>query len=263
MLKQKYRDFGEMIICTWSAALFVAAATAASAEAKVVAKTVEFKGGVGNVKAFLAMPEGKGPFPAIVVIHEWWGLSDWVKQNAERFAAQGYAALAIDLYKGKLATEPSEAHELMRALDQTEVVGDLKGAVAFLKSLPEVARDKKVGSIGWCMGGGYSRELAQACNDIGPAVICYGSVTVDDSAVAKLADKPILGIFGADDRGIKPETVKMFESKLKETSKAKSKIIIYPAAGHGFMRPGGASYNEKATTEAWGEIDKFLAHELK
>ena len=101
---------------------------------------VEFKNAMGQpTKGYLAMPEGDGKAPAILVIHEWWGLTDWVKQNADRFAEQGYVALAVDLYDGKATDDPGEAHELMRALDPGEGVADLKGGLEYLESLDRVA----------------------------------------------------------------------------------------------------------------------------
>jgi carboxymethylenebutenolidase len=247
-----------------AAAALVLAPAARADDPKVVAEEVTFEASGAPVKAFLARPEGDGPFPAVVVIHEWWGLTDWVKQNAERLAGDGYAALAVDLYDGKATSDPGEAHELMRALDQAEGVAKLKGAVAYLETQAFVAKDRPVGAIGWCMGGGYARELAQADAKVGPTVICYGSVTTEDASVAKLRGdgKSVLGIFGADDRGIPADKVKQFGAKL-EGQGTPVDLHIYEKAGHGFMRPGGDQHNAEAARDAWTRIEAFFAENLK
>jgi len=93
--------------------------------AKDTGKTVQYISGSDTVSGYLVAPEGKGPFPALIIIHEWWGLNDWVKQNANRFAENGYIALAVDLYRGRSAASPDEAHELMRGLPEDRAVSDL------------------------------------------------------------------------------------------------------------------------------------------
>lgn len=228
----------------------------------VEAGMVEFQGGAGPIKGYLARPKGDGPFPAVVVIHEWWGLSDWIKENARRLAGEGYVALAVDLYGGKATNDPGEAHELMRALNEKEGVADLKGGVAYLESLPYVRKGEKVGAVGWCMGGGYARKLAQESERIGPTAVCYGAVTLDAEELAHLKGKPVLGIFGADDRGIPTDRVKQFASALKNEGNSVG-LHIYEGAGHGFMRPGGPQHNAKAAADAWTRIDDFFAKNLK
>jgi carboxymethylenebutenolidase len=120
-------------------------------EARVKGKDITFTSGKDEVKAFLAVPEGKGPFPAIVVIQEWWGLNDWIKDQARRLAAQGYVCLAPDLYRGKVATEPGTARKLMMGLPQDRAKRDLKAAVDTLARRSDVNKDR-IGAIGWCMG---------------------------------------------------------------------------------------------------------------
>ena len=116
-------------------------------------KVVEFQGGSGKIKGYLARPEGPGPFPGIIVVHEWWGLTDWVKGRADQLAKQGYVTLAVDLYGGRSTANASEAHELMRALDPAEGLADLKGGIAYLKSQPYVARGKPLGRSAGAWGG--------------------------------------------------------------------------------------------------------------
>ena len=124
-------------------------------------KPVSYKSGDETVNGILYTPQGKGPFPALVVIHEWWGLNDWVKEQASKLADQGYVALAIDLYRGKVAATPDEAHEIMRGVPSDRANRDLLAASSFLSSQKNV-NPAKVGAIGWCMGGGYALDLAIA-----------------------------------------------------------------------------------------------------
>src|SRR3984957_3074971 len=126
--------------------------TAASAFA-ANSKPVSYQSGDETVQGILYSPSGKGPFPSLVVIHEYWGLNDWVKEQASKLADQGYVSLAVDLYRGKVATTPDMAHELMRGVPEDRAKRDLHASAEFLKSPPNVKRDR-IGAIGWCMGGG-------------------------------------------------------------------------------------------------------------
>ena len=223
---------------------------------------VTFQNAMGQeTRGYLATPENAEGAPAILVIQEWWGLTDWIKQNADRFADQGYVALAVDLYDGKATDDPAEAHELMRALDPAEGVADLKGGLDYLASMPG-AGNAKVGVIGWCMGGMYSRLIAQQSDRVGPTAICYGSVTTDAEQVKALAGRPVLGIFGAQDRGIPADKVlEVFKALKADDSPVTLKI--FEDAGHAFMRPGGDQYVETAANEAWTLIDGFFNETLK
>ncbi len=230
--------------------------------AEVSGAAVTFPGGAGPTSGYLAKPEGVGPFPGVVMIHEWWGLSDWIKENARRLAGQGYVVLAVDLYHGKATDDAGEAHELMRALDDGEALGDLKGAVAYLSRQEAVRKGEPFAAIGWCMGGKFARLIAQESAAVGPTVICYGSLATEPSQVAKLKGKPTLGIFGADDRGIPVEKVRQFEQALKAEGND-AVMHVYEGAGHGFMRPGGPQHAASQTRDAWREIEQFLKKTLK
>src|SRR5512142_1669624 len=122
-------------------------------------KSVTYKSGDENVTGVLYTPQGKGPFPAVIVIHEWWGLNDWVKEQASKLADQGYVALAVDLYRGKVASTPDLAHELMRGVPEDRAKRDLHAAFEFLAAQSNVKKDR-IGAIGWCMGGGYALDVA-------------------------------------------------------------------------------------------------------
>jgi len=225
------------------------------------AKNVSYKSGDETVQGILYAPAGKGPFPGIVVIHEFWGLNDWVKEQASKLADQGYAALALDLYRGKVATTPEEAHELMRGVPEDRAARDLHAAVEFLKSQKNVKKDR-IGSIGWCMGGGYSLDLALQEPTLRAAVIHYGHLATDPEQLKKI-NAAILGVFGGQDRGIAVEDVKKFEQTLKQLGK-KVEIVIYPDAGHAFENPNNkAGYRPEDAADAWKRTVDFLARTLK
>jgi carboxymethylenebutenolidase len=221
---------------------------------------VSYKSGDDTVQGMLYTPSGKGPFAAIVVIHEWWGLNDWVKEQASKLADQGYVALAVDLYRGKVATTPDMAHELMRGLAEDRAGRDLRAAVAFLRAQPNVKKDR-VGSIGWCMGGGYSLQTALLEPELAASVINYGHLATEAENLQKI-NAPILGIFGGQDRGIPVDDVRKFEAALKGMGK-KVEIVIYPDAGHAFENPNNKTgYRADDAADAWQRTLKFLAGTL-
>jgi carboxymethylenebutenolidase len=192
---------------------------------------VEYASGSETVAGYLATAEGGGRKPAVVVIHEWWGLNDFAKGKADALAQQGYVALAVDLYRGKAAADPDTAHQLMRGLPEDRAIRDLKAAVAWLRSRPDVD-GARIGSVGWCMGGGYSLALALAEPTLAGAVIYYGRLVTDPAAIAGLK-VPLLGNFGGEDQGISPDSVRAFEAAAKKDGKSVD-FKIYPNAGHGF-----------------------------
>src|SRR3954452_4810186 len=227
----------------------------------VTGQEVHYKSGDENVTAQLCVPEGKGPFPALVVIHEWWGLNDWVKDQASKLADGGYKTLAIDLYRGKVAGSPDEAHELRRGVPEDRSARDLRAAFSYLELQSDVKKDR-IGSIGWGMGGGYSLNLALAEPSLHAAVINYGHLATDPAALSKI-NAPILGIFGGKDRGITPDDVNKFEQALKTAGK-KFEIHIYPDAGHAFENPNNKDgYRPTDAAHAWKRTHNFLAGTLK
>lgn len=224
-------------------------------------KQVSYKSGDETVNAMLYTPRGKGPFPALIVIHEWWGLNDWVKEQASKLADQGYESLAIDLYRGKVATTPGEAHEIMRGVPDDRAARDLKAAFDYLVSQPNVDKSR-IGSIGWCMGGGYSLQVALLEPTLKADVINYGHLATEPENLKKI-NASILGIFGGQDRGIPVEDVKKFESKLKALGK-NIEIHIYPDAGHAFENPNNKEgYREADAKDAWNKTIAWLEANLK
>lgn len=241
--------------------LFVALAASSSFAAD--GKAVSYKSGDETVQGILYTPAGKGPFPAIIVIHEWWGLNDWVKGQASKLADQGYEALAIDLYRGKVATTPDVAHELMRGVPDDRANRDLEAAFNFLQSQPNVKKDR-IGAIGWCMGGGYALDVAIDEPALAADVINYGHLVTDPTTIKKI-NAPILGLFGAQDQGITPDDVHKFEAAMKEQGK-KVEIKIYDDAGHAFENPGNKNkpgYRPEDAADAWKRTVTFLADNLK
>ena len=240
-----------------TALICLLAITAMAAEPQVVS----YRSGDETVQATLYMPKGEGPFPALVVIHEWWGLNDWVKQQASNFADQGYVALAIDLYRGQLATTPDEAHQIMRGVPEDRANRDLLAATAYLRSLKAVY-GKHVGAIGWCMGGGYALDLAVADPKLRVAVINYGHLASDKTTLKKI-HASILGIFAGEDKGISAADVHKFETEMKALDK-KVDVHIFPDAGHGFENPNNQqAYRAEDAASAQKLTDEFLEQHLK
>lgn len=224
-------------------------------------KTVTYPSGDETVSGVLYTPAGKGPFPALIVIHEWWGLNDWVKEQASRLSDQGYAALAIDLYRGKVATTPDEAHQIMRGVPEDRAKRDLHAAFEFLASQPNIKKER-IGAIGWCMGGGYALDVALQEPTLAADVINYGHLATDPQALKKI-NAPMLGIFGAQDKGIPPADVRKFGEALDQMGK-KIDIKIYDDAGHAFENPNNKDgYRPADAADAWQRTVDFLASTLK
>lgn len=229
-------------------------------------KNVTYKSGSDAVHGILYTPPGKGPFPGIIVIHEWWGLNDWVKEQASKLADQGYVTLAIDLYRGKVATTPNEAHEFMGGVPQDRAKRDLQAAFNFLQSQSDVKKDR-IGAIGWCMGGGYALQLAidqpsLRADAINYGVYDYASLAKNPEEIKKI-NASILGLFGAQDRGISTNDLKAFVDAMAKQGK-KADFSIYPDAGHAFENPNNKDgYRPKDAQIAWKRIVVFFSDTLK
>jgi carboxymethylenebutenolidase len=211
-------------------------------------------------KAYLSLPtEGQAPFPGIVVIQEWWGLNDHIKLWADRLAADGYAALAVDLYDGTLATTSDEAMAAVNAVKEERALEILQAGFAFLGDDARV-RAPRIGSIGWCFGGGWSLRLAIAQPELDACVIYYGRLVDDPAELAKIR-APICAIFGDRDTGIPPDAVAAWEKALQEAG-ADYQIHRYDAE-HAFANPSSARYDHGAAAKAWNVVVPFLAYHLK
>jgi carboxymethylenebutenolidase len=224
-------------------------------------ETIQIPDAKESLSGFLATPEKPGHYPALVVIHEWWGLTDWVKGETEKLAEQGYVALAVDLYRGKVTSDPEEAHELMRGLPDDRALSDLKAAFDYLSTRKDVDRGR-IGSIGWCMGGGYSLQLAIHEPRLAACVVNYGALPTDPQELQQIG-APVLGNFGALDRGITPADVHAFEKTMNNLNK-RVDVKVYDGAGHAFENSTNtAGYRPEAAQDAWNRSLAFLNKALK
>ena len=219
-------------------------------------QNLTLKVGGESAKAYVSKPKGS-PKGAVLVFHEWWGLNDWVKHQADELAGLGYVALAVDLYKGKVATDPQTAQKLMGAKD--EKWGD-KVEEAGREWLHKNASGKKVATIGWCMGGGEALKAALNDTKDVDAVVMYYGMPVDDVAKLKKLKGPVLGIFANQDGWITPDKVKQFDQELTEAG-VQHEFHSYDA-DHAFANPSGGKYNPPAAKDAWEKTKEFLSKNL-
>ncbi|MEF8833353.1 MAG: dienelactone hydrolase family protein [Halofilum sp. (in: g-proteobacteria)] len=214
------------------------------------------------VSGYLARPRtGSGHFPAVLLIHEWWGLNDNIRAMARRFADAGYIALAVDLYEGETAKRPKRARSLMeRAMERTDrLERNIEQAFYYLDVMPSTDR---VGSVGWCFGGGWSLRTALLFpKELDAGVIYYGQLETDPDRLAPL-EVPILGLFGSEDSVVPAETVREFGQVLTELEKP-HEIHIYEGAGHAFANPSGENYEPDTAARAWARTTAFLNRYLK
>jgi carboxymethylenebutenolidase len=200
------------------------------------------------------------PLPAVIMIHEWWGLNDNIRAMADRLAGEGYIVLAIDLYGGQIAENAEAARQQMLAVvEQPDFASEnIRQAYAFLS---DIAGAPRIGSLGWCFGGGWSLNTAILFpEDLDAAVIYYGQVTDDVNRLLPL-NVPILGLFGAEDTGIPVASVEAFEAALQRLRKDYD-IQIYPGVGHAFANPTGDNYSAEVAEDAWKRTLEFLGKNL-
>jgi carboxymethylenebutenolidase len=257
--RERARLWERILLAVAVVGLFACAGARATEKPKTA--TVQFKSGDQTLSGFLALPDKEGKHPAMIVIHESWGLNDWVKEQAEKLAEQGYVSLAVDLYGGKIATDPAEAHELMRALPEAGAIKDLRAAFDYLATRPDVKPDN-IGVIGWGTGGGLAMQLAPHEPRLKACVVNYGALPTDPGDLQNIG-AAILGNFGALDRGITPDDVKAFQVSMTKLQKFIS-LKIYDNAGHGFENPNNAeAYRPEAAADAWKRTLTFLKAVVK
>ena len=208
---------------------------------------IDFPSNGQTTPGYLAQPDDANQHPAIVVIQEYWGLVPHIKDVAERFAREGFIALAPDLYHGQVAEEPDEARKMAMALDRNRAVMEINSAAKYLRSL--AAAPKKIGVVGWCMGGALALSTGASSTDLGAIVAFYGRpLSVADTAKVRA---PVLGLYAEKDHGIPPEAVKAFDEELSDVGVV-HEIQIYPNVQHAFFndtRPG--IYDSAAAQDAW------------
>lgn len=213
-----------------------------------------------NAQGYLSLPEGEGPHPAVILIHEWWGLNDQIRGMADKFADEGYVALAVDLYNGQAATTPEEARTLATSVRENtqEAMANLTAATQYLTSLDSVD-EERLASAGWCFGGQWSYEMAKNNMGVDASVMYYGRFNEEDDLEQMTAH--IQGHFGEDDTGIPVDDVKAFRAKL-QTLSGEHQIFIYENAGHAFMNEDSDSYREESAEKAWERTMDFLEEVL-
>lgn len=202
--------------------------------------------------------------PAVVMIHEWWGLNENIKGMANELAEQGYVVLAADMFNGQVATTPEQAMQLAGGVrdNPSGAISNLQAAVRYLGSLESV-NASRIGSLGWCFGGGQSLQLSlntEAENPLAATVIYYGNLVMDEEELTKI-QWPVLGIFGDQDESIPVEDVDRFEQALNSTG-VPNEIYIYEGVGHAFANPSGDNYAPEQTGDAWQKTLAFLKRNL-
>ncbi len=222
---------------------------------------IEFPINAHSAPGYLAQPDDDQLHPGVVVIQEWWGLVPHIKDVAERFAREGFVALAPDLYHGQAAAEPDEARKLAMALDAQRAVQEIAAAARYLKKMDAV-EPKKIGTVGWCMGGGLSLSTAAYHGDlIGAAIAFYGRpLTAGDTAKLKV---PVLGLYAEHDHGIPVEAMQAFEDEMEKHG-VPHEVQLYPDTQHAFFNDTRPQiYNAAAAHDAWQKslawFRKYLA----
>jgi carboxymethylenebutenolidase len=224
-------------------------------------EVVHFQAGKGTIDGFVAAPDKAGRYPGVVVIHDWWGLQDWVKQRTSELADQGFVALAVDMYGGKIAANADQAAELSGALTDEQALLDVVGGIVYLTTRNDVEHDR-IGALGWAMGGYYALQVAMRVPRLGACVVNYGSLPTDPNEIQGIA-APVLGNFGADDHGVTAADVDAFQKTMKNLNRVID-VKIYDGAGHSFENPNTTdAYRPEAAQDAWKRTIAFLNKSLK
>ena len=204
-------------------------------------------------------PHQQEPMPAVIMIHEWWGLNEHIKNQADILAKEGYVVLAVDLYRGEVAADSNRAMELTSSVrnNSASAIDNLQSAVNYVKSL-EMVDGSRIASLGWCFGGDWSLQLAlnSSENPLAATIIYYGRPVTDTASLSSIS-WPILGIFGDQDQAITVESVKQFASALN-ASGITNDIYLYEGVGHAFANPSLDNYAPKETADAWQKTIGFL-----
>jgi carboxymethylenebutenolidase len=220
---------------------------------------VEFATNGATTQGYL-VPAASGSGPGVIVIQEWWGLVDHIKEVADRFATAGFTALAPDLYRGEATSDPDDAGRLMMALDIPRAVQDLEGAVEYLLA-HDACSSRKVGAVGFCMGGQLALAIACKNPKVGAVVDFYGvhpNVTLDFSGL----QAPVLGLFGETDDFVSPEVARKLQNDVTSAGKL-MEIKIYPGTGHAFFNDSREdAYDRDAAEDAWKGTQRFLKENL-
>lgn len=214
-----------------------------------------------NATGFLAKPAGAGKHPGIVMIHEWWGLNDNIKEMARKMASEGYVVLAADLYGGQVTADSSRAQALASGVRSNpgEAIKNLQAAVSYLRNSSFVG-SSKVGSLGWCFGGDWSLQLALN-EKMDATALYYGRPVTDPNALSAIK-WPVLGVFGSEDQSIPVKQVNAFKQAL-DKDHIENEIHVYNGVGHAFANPSGPNYAPAETKDAWQKTLAFFDEHLK
>lgn len=216
---------------------------------------IQFNGGDAEYEGYLA-PSKSGSGPGIIVIQEWWGLVPHIKSVCDRFAAEGFTALAPDLYKGDSTSDPDEAATLMQALNISETEQILRKAILVLKSRPETSSDH-VGIVGFCMGGQLA-IFGAASNPVVSACVDFYGIHPKVQPSYRDLNGPVLGFFAERDNYASPEAVKALDRELSLLEKD-HEFHTYPGTDHAFFNDTRPEvYNEEAAADAWKRTLEFL-----
>jgi carboxymethylenebutenolidase len=223
--------------------------------------SVEYVPGDTLTVGYLAVPEGNGPFPALVIVHEWNGLVDRVRQVADALAAEGYATLAVDLYEGRTGSSPQENRALMAEVhaDQPKMIANMNAAVAYLKSRPDVSG--RIGAMGWCFGGGIALSFGLDGVNHDATAIFYGQLIDDPEKLAHMSHE-VYGTFAALDQGIPPAAVEKFVAALR-TAGVPNDVHVYDDVNHGFwLHVDQHPADSTAALDAWQRLKAYLGRTL-
>lgn len=211
-----------------------------------------------TARGLLVSPVDKADYPGVLIIHEFWGLNNEIKIFARNLAAQGYVCLAVDLYQGQVTKDPERASRLARSIAQYEVMSNLRAGVEYLR-LHEAAN--KIASIGFCLGGAKSIQLAISGESLDGVVIYYGELSGDVRNLRQIKC-PVLGFFGEIDVVVPVHQVLEFEAALNVLG-IENEVYVYTGVGHGFAMPSNLNYAEKEALDAWTKTLNFLKRNLK
>jgi len=217
-----------------------------------------------TMSGYVARPHGKGPHATILVVQEWWGLNEHIKDIARRFAHEGYVAIAPDLFSRlghKVTTDSNEAGKLMQALQQSDGLKDLRATVTYVKSLDGVDPNH-IGVIGFCMGGSYALMLPCTTAAIKAAAVFYGQVPDPDAPLKNLV-APVLFIYGEDDGWITKSDVQRLRDASRKYNKP-AEVITYPGCPHAFFNDTRQEvYRPAAAQDAWNRTLSFFRQHLQ
>jgi carboxymethylenebutenolidase len=226
-------------------------------------RMVQYPGEGVTIRAYAVARPFKERRPALMIVQEWWGLNDHMKDIARRVAREGYVAIVPDLFSrlgNRVTSDPNEAGKLMNTLQQSDGLKDLNATVAYLKTVPEVD-PAKIGVMGFCMGGGYALMLPCVTREIKAAVPFYGPVPNPDTPLQNLAC-PVLYIYGEEDGLIKKTDVQRLATALKKYNKS-GEIKTYPGASHAFFNDTRSEvYKQAEAKDAWGRALSFFRQHL-